>query len=228
MIGINTAILGPNGGNIGIGFAIPSNMVNNLTQQLLLYGEIRRGILGIRGEELTPELAKTFALDSAHGAFIKQVAPNSAAEEAGLKAGDVIISMNGSTINSFAELRAKVGSLSAGKEIKLGVIQDGKTVNLTATLKEAQKPKVQNQSFHPSLAGATLTNVGENKGVIVTNVARDSIAQHYGLQQGDIIIGINRTRISNLNELTELIKTSPKILALNIQRDKRRLYLILN
>lgn len=228
LVGVNTAILGPNGGNIGIGFAIPSNMINNLTQQLLEYGEIRRGVLGIRGDELTPELAKTFALESPHGAFIKQVSPNSAAEEAGLKAGDVIISMNGSKINSFAELRAKIGTLSAGKKVKLGVVQDGQTHYLTAKLKESQQNKLAAQDIHPSLTGATLINIGKNRGVIISDIAKGSIAQQHGLQQGDIIIGINRTKINNLNELKEVIKKSPKVLALNIQRDKRRLYLILN
>nr|WP_019615816.1 DegQ family serine endoprotease [Psychromonas ossibalaenae] len=231
LIGINTAILGPNGGNIGIGFAIPANMVNNLVQQLLQYGEVRRGILGIKGGELTPELAKTFDLESQHGAFIYQVSPYSAAEESGIKAGDVIVSLNGYTIKSFAELRAKIGSLSAGKQISLTLIRDGETLNLTAVLKESSSSKVQAQAIHPSLSGAVLTNTispDENKGVVVTEVERDSTAERYGLQQGDIIIGINRTRIRNLKELSDLIKTSPEILALNVLRDTRRLYLILN
>lgn len=228
LIGINTAILGPNGGNIGIGFAIPSNMVNNLSQQLLRYGEIRRGILGIRGGELTPELAKTFSLDSPNGAFVKQVTPDSAAEEAGLKAGDVIISMNDSTITSFAELRAKIGSLSIGTEVELGVIQDGEKINLSAILKESQQQKVLAKSFHPSLSGATLSDIKNNKGVRIIDVLQGSIAESFGLQEGDIIIGINRTSIHNLDELTELIKTSPNLLAINIQRDKRLLYLILD
>jgi len=138
LIGINTALLGPSGGNIGIGFAIPSNMINNIVQQLLQYGEIRRGILGIKGGELTNELTKTFELDSKHGAFIYQVNPDSAAEEAGLKPGDVIVSMNGQIIMSFSALRAKIGSLSVGKKIELGIIRDGKTLTIGATLKAAQ------------------------------------------------------------------------------------------
>lgn len=226
LIGINTAILGPDGGNIGIAFAIPSNMVNNLIQQLLLYGEIRRGLLGIKGQELTAELADTFALDSQHGAFIKQVNPNSAAEEAGLKAGDVIISMNGSEIHSFAELRAKVGTLRAGKTIQLEVVRNGQKVKLNATLKEAVKDKVT--FIHPLLEGALLTNTKNNQGVIVSQIKEGSISLYYGLQQGDIIIGINRVQVNNLKELTALIKNSPQILALNIQRNNRLLYLILN
>ncbi|MCW8994728.1 MAG: DegQ family serine endoprotease [Psychromonas sp.] len=228
LIGINTAILGSNGANIGIGFAIPSNMVNSMVQQLLLYGEIRRGVLGIRGEELTPALAEVFSLDSPNGAFIKQVNPDSAAEEAGLNVGDVIISMNNRAINSFAELRAQIGSLSIGTKIKLGVIRNGEKININARLKASQQHKVPAKSFHPSLEGATLSNIKDNKGVIITNVQQGSISESYGLQENDLIIGINRIRIHNLDELKALLKTSPSLLAINIQRDKRLLYLILN
>ncbi len=228
LIGINTAILGPNGGNIGIGFAIPANMVNNLAQQLSLYGEIRRGILGIRGGELTAELAKTFSLDSPNGAFVQQVTPNSGAEKAGLKAGDIIISMNGRTINSFAELRAKIGSLTIGTKVELGVIQDGKTIYLSAILQESVQQKILAKSFHPSLSGATLSNSKNNNGVKITAVQPDSPAESFGLQEGDLIIAINRTQIRNLDELSALFQTPANILAINIQRDKRLLYLILD
>lgn len=228
LVGINSAIFGSDNGNIGIGFAIPANMVKNIAQQLRQYGQVRRGILGIKGQELTPELADAFALDSPHGAFIKQVTPYSAAEKAGLKAGDVIISIGGSTIKTFAELRAKIGSLRAGTRVELGVIQNGKAVILVATLQLSQLNKTKAHLLHPFLAGAILADADENTGVKVTSVAKDSLAQHYGLQQGDLIIGINRRRINNLSELAQMIKTAPEILVLNIQRDKRGLYLILN
>jgi len=233
LIGINTALLGTSGGNIGIGFAIPSNMINNLVEQLLQFGEIHRGVLGIKGGELTHELTKTFALDSQHGAFIYQVNPDSAAEQAGLKAGDVIVSLNGLTIMSFSALRAKIGSLSVGKKVELGIIRDGKAYTLSATLKalEADNTKSAPQPLHPSLAGATLINPtgqDENKGVLVAQIEKGSIAENFGLQQGDLIIGVNRKRIPNLAALSEFINGSPKILALNIVRENRKLYLILN
>ena len=136
--------------------------------------------------------------------------------------------MNNNTINSFAELRAKIGSLSIGTEVELGVIQNGKKINLSATLKESVQQKVLAKSFHPSLSGATLSNMNNNEGVRITEVLQGSVAESFGLQEGDIIIGINRTQIHNLDELTELIKTSPDLLAINIQRDKRLLYLILD
>lgn len=231
LIGINTALLGSSVGNIGVGFAIPSNMINNLVQQLLQFGEIRRGVIGIKGGELTHELTKIFALESRHGAFIYQVNPDSAAEEAGLQAGDVIVSLNGQSITSFSALRAKIGSLSVGKNVELGIIRDAKALTLNATLKAAEPETIKftPQPLHPSLTGATLINpVGKNKGVLVAEVEQGSLAENFGLQKEDLIIGVNRKSIQNLVELTDFINSSPQILAFNIVRDNRKLYLILN
>ncbi|NMT17581.1 PDZ domain-containing protein, partial [Vibrio parahaemolyticus] len=141
LIGINTAILGPNGGNVGIGFAIPSNMMKNLTDQILEFGEVKRGMLGVQGGEVTSELADALGYESSKGAFIGQVVPDSAADKAGLKAGDVIVSVNGKAINTFSELRAKVATLGAGKEITLGVVRDGKNKTFDVTLGESTNMK---------------------------------------------------------------------------------------
>lgn len=107
LIGINTAILAPDGGNIGIGFAIPSNMVKNLTAQMVEYGQVKRGELGIMGTELNSELAKAMKVDAQRGAFVSQVMPKSSAAKAGIKAGDVIVTMNGKAISSFASFRRR-------------------------------------------------------------------------------------------------------------------------
>ena len=128
LIGINTAILAPDGGNIGIGFAIPSNMVKNLTAQMVQYGQVKRGELGIMGTELNSELAKAMKVDAQRGAFVSQVMPNSSAAKAGIKAGDVITSLNGKPISSFAALRAEVGSMPIGSKVTLGLLRDGKAV----------------------------------------------------------------------------------------------------
>ena len=114
LIGINTAILAPDGGNIGIGFAIPSNMVKNLTDQMVKFGQVKRGELGIMGTELNSELAKAMKVDAQRGAFVSQVMPNSSAAKAGIKAGYVNTSLTGKAIRSFAALRAQVGTLPAG------------------------------------------------------------------------------------------------------------------
>ena len=228
LIGINTAILGPNGGNIGIAFAIPANMVNNLVEQLVLHGEVRRGVLGVRGGEITPELAKSFSLDSQHGAFVYQVNPDSAAEEAGIAAGDIIVAVNDISIKSFAELRAKIGTLGSGKRVQLTIIRDGKKLRREAQLKGAQQTTQQAATFYPPLSGAELANIPNHQGVQIIKVAPGSIAARYGLKESDIIIGINRTTINNLDEMQKMIESSPAVVALNIKRANQYLYIVLD
>ncbi|OLQ92735.1 serine endoprotease DegQ [Vibrio ponticus] len=229
LIGINTAILGPNGGNVGIGFAIPSNMMKNLTEQILEFGEVKRGMLGVQGGEVTSELAEALGYESSKGAFVSQVMPDSAAEKAGLKAGDIIVSVNGKAISTFHELRAKIGTLGAGKEVELGVLRDGKEKSFDVVLGEQTNVKTTADKLHEGLAGAELTNTNASDnatGVKVTSVAEGSPAASYELQQGDIIIGVNRQRVKNLAEFRAIVEKHKGILALNIQRGDRTLYLV--
>ncbi len=229
LIGINTAILGPNGGNVGIGFAIPANMVKNLSEQIIEYGQVKRGVLGVQGGELTAELAEAFGYKTNHGAFVSQVMPESAAEKSGLKAGDIIISVNNKSIRTFSELRAKVATLGAGKTISLGVIRDGKEQIYSVVLQALEEQKTAADKLHSGLAGAELVNSNHDdqvKGVKVANVADGSAALKYGLKSGDIIIGINRQRVKNLKQLREVLEEKPGVLALNIQRGEQTLYLV--
>lgn len=133
LIGINTAILAPGGGNIGIGFAIPSNMAQNLSKQLIEFGEVKRGLLGIKGSEMTADMAKAFNTDAQRGAFISEVMPKSAAAKAGIKAGDILVSLDGKPISSFAELRAKVGTTAPGTTVKIGLLREGKPMEVAVT-----------------------------------------------------------------------------------------------
>ncbi|SHO55347.1 Do family serine endopeptidase [Vibrio quintilis] len=230
LIGINTAILGPNGGNIGIGFAIPSNMMKNLTDQILEFGEVKRGMLGVQGGEVTSELAKAMGYESSKGAFISEVVPDSAADKAGLKAGDIITSVNDKKIDTFSELRAKVATLGAGKGVKIGILRDGKSMTFDVTLGEQNETKTKAENLHKGLAGAELSNTIDSdsiQGVKVTKVAKDSPAERYQLQEGDIIIGVNRQRIKNIAQLRKILDKDPDILALNIQRGDRTIYLVI-
>ncbi|EGA69918.1 protease DO [Vibrio sinaloensis DSM 21326] len=230
LIGINTAILGPNGGNVGIGFAIPSNMMTNLTDQILEFGEVKRGMLGVQGGEITSELAEALGYESSKGAFVSQVVPDSAADKGGLEAGDVITSINGKSINSFSELRAKVATLGAGKKIELGVIRDGKQKTYAVTLGEMQNAKAPAEKLHEGLSGAQLSNTNSSdstQGVKVTSVAAGSNAAAYQLEEGDIIIGVNRQRVKNLAQFRKVVEKQPGVLALNIQRGDRTLYLVI-
>ena len=228
LIGINTAILGPNGGNVGIGFAIPSNMMKNLTEQILEFGEVKRGMLGVQGGEITSELADALGYESSKGAFVSQVIEGSAADNAGLRAGDVITTLNGKKIDTFSELRAKVATLGAGKEITLGVMRDGKSETFKVTLGE-NNTKTKAEQLHEGLTGAELTNTTDSDpiaGVKVTNIEKGSAAEAYQLQKDDIIIGVNRKRVKNLADLRALLEKKSSVLALNIQRGDRTIYLV--
>ena len=230
LIGINTAILGPNGGNIGIGFAIPSNMVKDLTDQIIKYGEVRRGVLGVMGGELTTDLAKAFGYDKQNGAFVSQVMSGSAADSAGIKAGDIIVSINDNPVRSFGELRAKVATMGAGKVVNLGIIRDGKPQTIQVTLKQSDEMAAPAKSIHPALEGAKLENTKKGQqpqGVEVAEVAPKSPAAAIGLRKGDIIAGINRLRVNNMSDFSKAIKGRSDVLALNIIRGDSSLYLVL-
>ncbi|MCL1040169.1 Do family serine endopeptidase DegQ [Shewanella marisflavi] len=226
LIGINTAIVAPGGGNVGIGFAIPANMVNNLVDQLIEHGEVRRGVLGVSGRDLDSELAQGFGLDSQHGGFVNEVMPDSAADKAGIKAGDIIVSVNGKPIKTFQELRAKIGTMGAGAKVKLGLIRDGDEKTVTAILGESsQQTETAAGAVHPMLTGATLEN--HKKGVEITDITQGSPAAASGLLKGDIIVGVNRTRIENLKELKAELKEQNGAVALKLLRGNNSLYLVL-
>jgi Do/DeqQ family serine protease len=225
LIGINTAILGPNGGNIGIGFAIPTNMMKSLVDQIIEHGEIRRGSLGIRGGDVNAELTEAMNLSVSRGAFVNEVLPDSAAEKAGLKSGDVIVSMNGNKISSFLELRAKVATLGAGREAKLGILRDGKERIVTVKLQELASGQVAANQMHPMLDGAELSNA--DGGVKIDAVANNSAAAQIGLLPDDVIVGVNRQRVANLAELRKALENRSGVAALNIQRGNTNLYVLI-
>lgn len=229
LIGINTAILAPDGGNIGIGFAIPSNMVKNLTSQMVEFGQVRRGELGIMGTELNSELAKAMKVDAQRGAFVSQVMANSSAAKAGIKAGDVITTINGKAISSFAALRAEVGSMPVGSKITLGLLRDGKPVSVNLELQQSSKTQVDSASIFTGIEGAEMSNRSgkDQKGIQVTDVKPGTPAARIGLKKGDIIVGINQQAVNNIAELRKIMETKPSVLALNIQRGDSSLYLLM-
>lgn len=147
LIGINTAIISPSGGNAGIAFAIPSNMASSLVAQIIEFGEVKRGILGIKGGELNADLAKEFNISTQQGAFVSEVLPDSAAAKAGFKAGDVITEINGQKVRSFSELRAKVATAGVGKEIELTYLRDGKEAKAKVTLQSDSEAKLLHQTL---------------------------------------------------------------------------------
>ncbi|QOI10802.1 Do family serine endopeptidase [Blochmannia endosymbiont of Colobopsis nipponica] len=230
LIGINTAILTPGGGNIGIGFAIPSNIVKNLSQQLIEFGEVKRGQLGIKGTELTSDIAKAFNIDAQRGAFVSEVIPGSAAAKAKIKAGDIIISIEGKPIQSFAELRVKIGTTTPGKTVTLGILRNGKPQNISVILDDSNSITTSEEILTPALQGASLSNgtlKDGTKGVQVEDIIKDSPASSIGLQKGDVIIGVNRERVKNISQLRKILNGKPTVMALNIVRGNTNIFLLL-
>ncbi len=235
LVGINTAIFSPGqrSGNIGIGFAIPSNMIKQITSQLIKYGEVKRAYLGVQMQDITPELAKAFDLDSERGAVVTSVQPGSAADEAGLKVGDIIIAINDEILISADSLRNSIGLLMVGETIKLNIIRNGKAHTLKATVKETKK-KVAQDAVHPKLAGATFGNIEESspyygklEGVMIYSIKPNSPAQHAGLRKGDIITSVNKQIVRDLAEFKPLAFNGGKQLLLNITRNGQAMFLIL-
>ncbi|EOE6699925.1 serine endoprotease DegQ [Morganella morganii] len=231
LIGINTAILAPGGGNIGIGFAIPSNMAKDLTSQLIATGEVKRGSLGIRGAEMNADIAKAMSVEAQRGAFVSEVIPKSAAAKAGIKSGDVLVSVDGKRVSSFAELRAKIGTTAPGKEVKIGLLRKGKPLEVSVILDDSEGQTTKAENLTTLLQGATLSNGSNkegNKGVNIDAVQKDSPAAMSGLQPGDLIIGVNNQRVMTIVELRKIIDGKPSVLALNILRGDDNIYLLLN
>lgn len=226
LIGINTAILGPNGGNIGIGFAIPSDMMNNLVQQLIEFGEVRRGVLGVRGNDLTHDVAQALNIPVNRGAFVSQVIPGSAAAESGIESGDVIVEVNGQSIRSFSELGALVGSIGSGQTIELGIIREGEEVTVDVTL-GSQDTAVTAAAIHPALDGATLAVATNQQGIEVTELEERSMAARIGLEKGDIIQGVNRKRVTSVADLRAAIDDKQGVIALNVKRGDNSLFIVL-
>ena len=230
LIGINTAILAPGGGSIGIGFAIPSNMAKTLSQQLIQFGEVKRGLLGIKGMEMSADIAKAFKLNVQRGAFVSEVLPNSGSAKAGVKSGDIIVSLNDKPLSSFAELRSRIATTEPGAKVKLGLIREGKPLTVEVTLDKSTSSSASADQVSPALQGATLSDgqlKNGTKGITVTTVEKSSPAAQAGLHQDDVIVGVNRTRVQSIAEMRKVLESKPAVIALQIIRGNDTLYILL-
>jgi len=201
LVGVNSAILSRSGGNIGIGFAIPSNMMKTVMNQLIKYGEVKRGVLGVNIQTLTPDIAESMGLDNTQGALVSQVLDGSAAEKAGLKAGDVVTAINGRAVKDAAGLRNTIGLLSVGDRVDIALLRDGKPQRVTAVVAERDTAAESKASgAHAGLEGADLADAANGGGVVIRSIAEGSPAAQRGLRANDVIVGVGRTRITNLDE----------------------------
>jgi Do/DeqQ family serine protease len=234
LIGINTAIIGPSGANVGIGFAVPSMMVKAVLDQIVRFGEVRRGRLGASSEDITHDLAGSLGLASTEGAIISIVEPNSPAEKAGMKPRDVVIGVNGRAVRNAADLRNKVGMMPIGETIELRLIRSAKP--LTMKIKIAKPLDIAGTEAEtvPQLAGATVANFNAGsssrekiEGVLVTKVDANSPAWLHGIRPGDIIVGVNRRKVRSVQEFLAVLQGSQDVIMLNLLRGDFRLTIVI-
>ena len=233
LIGVNTAILARGGGNVGIGFAIPVNMVVSLTAQIIEFGEVRRGRLGVHIQDLTPELAQAFGVAAGSGALISKVMPDSAAKAADLREGDVITMVNGRAIKGATELRNVIGLARADEEIELTYIRDRKSFNKKIRIRAVVAESGRGIQISESFEGARLEDVDDSSsqngqpGIRVVEVTSGSAAWQAGLRSGDIILSVNRQWVFSLEDLVQIVNGRTSGLLLNIQRGESALFLVI-
>ncbi|MEN6336451.1 MAG: PDZ domain-containing protein, partial [Phycisphaerales bacterium] len=240
-VGINTAILGPGGGNIGIGFAIPINMAKEVAEQLIKTGSVERGYLGVVPQDLTEDLAAAFNIEEGKGVVLSQVTEDSAAAKAGLKAGDVVLEFRGTPIESAAQFRNLVASGRPGDTVDMLVLRNGERTTISATLdtrpsaeqlqnrQRRQRPPEEEQA--PERLGLTVRDMTseqaqrfgyeQQEGVIITRVAPGSEAAEKGLRAGYVIREVNRKPVGNVEQYRKAISQA-------IEENQRILLLITN
>jgi serine protease Do/serine protease DegQ len=226
LVGINSAIISRTGGNIGIGFAVPSEIARSIMGQILDFGEVRRGLLGVSITTIDSEGAEALGAGVKRGALVSDVQPGSAAEEAGLRVDDIIVRVDDRKIDDSRALLNAIGLKGSGDTVRIELLRDGETRTVTATLGERTLTQITGEEIHPGLAGAefaseTTTSGG---GIEVANVDPGSPAGQRGLRSGDVVIAVNRIRVRNLEELQEIAGRN-EILFLLVRRGDRQLML---
>ncbi|MDX2313245.1 MAG: DegQ family serine endoprotease [Gammaproteobacteria bacterium] len=234
LIGINSAIIGPSGGNVGIGFAVPSNMAQAVVEQLAEYGEVRRGRLGVLIQDLTPELAEALNLAISEGAVVTGVEAGSPAEEAGVATGDVMVAIDGHEVTGSADLRNRIGLVRVGGKVTVTVLRNGKRKDFEVRVAKVERATYAGDQSAPQLSGAVFQAMGSEHplsgqvdGVVVADVERDSRAWRNNIRPGDLIIAINRERVRNLEELNSALRRTGRSIAVDVIRDKTQLLIVI-
>ncbi len=225
LIGINTAIIGPSGASVGIGFAVPVNMARGVMTQLVRFGEVRRGRLGIDFEDLAPDAAVALKLPTADGALISTVQPDSPAAKAGLRRGDVVLAFNGRPVRSGPDLRNRLGLTPVGDTIELTVFRDGNKLTVKLQIAPPQGIASGDAQIVPQLAGLKIANIDRTtpqgarvEGVLVVGIETGSVAAGYGLRPGDVIAAVNRQRVRNINEFLAAMRNVERAFQMSVVR----------
>ncbi len=225
LVGINTAIIAPAGGNVGIGFAVPIDMASAVMAQLIEHGEVRRGRIGVSIQDLTPDLAEALGIDASFGAVVGSVEDGSPAEQAGIQAGDIIVAVDGREISGSADLRNRIGLSPAGSRVEIAYLREGIRQTATMTVNGERGPSRASARAMPDrLAGADFQDASGN--VLVANVAPGSPAAQAGLRTGDVIVAVNRRPVGTVAELTRLLGETRGTIALDLFRGGARLLLV--
>ena len=228
LIGINSAIISRTGGNVGIGFAVPSELARSIMRQILDFGEVRRGLLGVSIQTIDSESAKALGAEVESGALVSAVEPGSAAEDAGIQVDDIIVRVNDDRIDNSRELANAIGLKGSGEEVEIEFVRDGRERKVTARLGQQQAARSSGEDLHPGLLGASFasaaTNAGSPRGVEVTDVEAGSPAAQRDLRAGDIITAVNRRPVQTLGQLREIVESS-SILFILVRRGDRQLML---
>ena len=234
LVGINTIIFSPSGGNVGIGFAIPSNLTSEVMAQLLAHGKVQRGSLGAQTQTVTPRIAQLLGLKDSNGVVVTGVADGSSAAHAGLQPGDVLITLNGKALHNVQELNNAEGLLPLGSTLRLGVLRDGKLREVNATLTAEKLASIDGGQLDPRLAGVRFTELSQNQrnqgwyGVAVSAVQPGSRAARAGLSSDDVVIGVGNQRITSLRMLRGLAGVKPRQLVLVVADDDGTRYVVVN
>lgn len=221
LIGINTAILSRSGGNIGIGFAIPVNMAHSVMDQLVKFGSVKRGLLGVSMYTVTPDIAQSLGLANAQGALVSQVVDGSPAQKAGIHTGDVITSVNGQSVKSNGELRNAIGLLRVGDKVDIGLLREGKAQHVTAIISDTSTSTAGTavpEGIFKSFEGATLVDASDSGGALVKAVEPGSAAAQVGLRNNDVIIGANRGKVATVQQLKDRARNAA-VLVLEVRRN---------
>lgn len=237
LVGINTAIIAPRGGgNVGIGFAVPINMALAVMDQLVEFGEVQRGRLGVIIRDLTPDLADALGVEAQTGAIVSSVEPGTPADDAGLAAGDVIVAVNGESVEGSADLRRMIGLRRPGNEVEVGYVRDGERHVAEVELADAggQRVTARERSGSDALAGVRLSTLdrshpawGEVEGVVVSEITPGSRAARAGLEADDVITVVNRQPVETIRDIDRALEDAPGAVALQIWRDGRTMLIVL-
>jgi Do/DeqQ family serine protease len=233
LVGINTAIIAPAGGNVGIGFAIPANMVRGIMAQLIEHGEVRRGFLGLDVQALNVDLAEAFGLDRRDGVVVVDVEPEGVAERAGIRTGDLIVRVGDRSIRRITDFYGQTAVIFVGDRVELEVLREGRSRRMTLEVTDDFLEKVAGQRIDRRLAGTELQNFRSvedgtlGNGVLVTEVDPSSVAWQFGLRPGDVIVAANRLAARNLRDLRDGAQRSGDQLLLRVYRSGQFGYVVI-